>query len=121
MSLPDASAAPVEPVGFVFVGVISSRARMSVPSEEGPGGGVGVAAGAASFAGTAAGVAAGAGGADGAGVVGGGFTGTLLLGEALDALVSLPVALRTAPTKGSPPAGVGTAPVSIERKGTMRP
>lgn len=41
----------------------------------------------------------------GAGAVGAGLTGTLLFGGALTALVSLPVALRTAATKGSPPRG----------------
>ena len=90
------------------------------------GGGVGEAAGAAWFdGGAAAGAVAGAGldtgtGA-GAGDVGGGFTGTFDLAGTLDALVSLPVALRTADTNGSPPCGVGTAPVRMLLNGTILP
>lgn len=92
------------------------------------GGGVGEgdAAGACSFAGASfAGVVAGAwagaaGGFTGADDAGGGGGGVLLL-EELAAVVSLPTALRTAATNGSAGCGVGTDPVRMVLKSTMRP
>ena len=73
------------------------------------------------LAGAVAGAGAETGTAAGAGDVGGGFTGTFDLAGALEALVSFPVALRTAATNGSPPCGVGMAPVRMLLNGTILP
>ena len=83
----------------------------------------GVAAGVGSVdgEGSAAGVGVGAGGG-----AGGGFTGAvevdgLVLCDGLGGAVSLPTALRTAATNGSAACGVGTEPVRMVLKSTMRP
>jgi len=104
--------------GFYGLGAVNPRSTIS-----GGGAGVGVAAGADSVAG--AGWVAGAG--TGVGVAaGGGFTGAeeadgVLGRDGLGAAGSLPAALRTAETNASEACGVGTDPVRIDLKSTMRP
>jgi len=108
---------PVGPSAVTCVlGAVNPRSTIS-----GGGAGVGVAVGDDSVA--------GAGGAAGAGVgvaAGGGFTGAeeadgVLGRDGLGAAGSLPAALRTAETNASEAWGVGTDPVRIDLKSTMRP
>src|ERR1044071_6588484 len=98
--------------------------RERLPAVVEGGVGVGVAAGVGSVAGEGVCSAAG----EGAGVAaGGGFTGAdgwlgvVLCEGVLGGAVSEPTALRTAATNDSPACGVGTAPVRMLLKSTMRP